>query len=475
MNHYINITNKNTNRLADKIPPLLDSKYFVPLCFLAFFLIRWALIIFVPVEPSSDAAWYYGRAKTLALEGEYSEQGILTAFWPIGYPAFLGLLFKVFGPSVLVGKIANLLLACASFAVLYWVALKLFGSIRIARIAVLLISLYPNNAAYASLLLTETLYAFLVLTAILLLLDRASLWRLVVAGIILGLATLVKTQTILLVPFLIAIATWEGLSVTGMLGVSRRTIAVGLIAMAVVSPWTLRNYKVFGEFILVSTNGGISWLSGNNPSVVGDYLHDFSETDPLVKSVNFSVADQVASDKRARALAMDWIKNNIGAFIGLMPKKIFRLWAPDGEAEWGYQMGSPIYAGNEFWFRLCRGANQAFYVFVLALSMMALWRLAVSRAPLRQYVGYGMAAFFTALCMVFSGQSRYHFPLMPLMIVYSAYTINLGISKFWQTEHAHPRLVPNVEGFGDVGSSVALADAPYAEELKTGEKVEETV
>ena len=70
-----------------------------------------------------------------------------------------------------------------------------------------------------------------------------------------------------------------------------RAVVVGIVALATVSPWTYRNYQVFGTFILVSTNGGMTMLTGNNPSVVGDYGRNFSEDDPLVKAARFSVAD----------------------------------------------------------------------------------------------------------------------------------------------------------------------------------------
>ena len=91
---------------------LMQDSNFLPISFLLFVSIRLLLIFFVPAtDPFSDAAWYLNRATTLAEQGTYSERGILTAFWPVGYPVFLGLLFKVTGVSLLAAKLANLTLA----------------------------------------------------------------------------------------------------------------------------------------------------------------------------------------------------------------------------------------------------------------------------------------------------------------------------------------------------------------------------
>ena len=44
-----------------------------------------------------------------------------------------------------------------------------------------------------------------------------------------------------------------------------RALIVGGCLAATVAPWTYRNYKTFGTFVLVSTNGGENLLIGNNP------------------------------------------------------------------------------------------------------------------------------------------------------------------------------------------------------------------
>jgi hypothetical protein len=94
---------------------VLDSAYFLPACFALFLALRASLILLVPVEMSSDAAWYLGRASGIAAGEGYTEGGYPTAYWPVGYPGFLGVLFYLFGENALVGQAANLLMAAGTF------------------------------------------------------------------------------------------------------------------------------------------------------------------------------------------------------------------------------------------------------------------------------------------------------------------------------------------------------------------------
>ncbi|MCS6944599.1 MAG: glycosyltransferase family 39 protein [Sutterellaceae bacterium] len=375
----------------------------------------------MPVDPESDAGWYFSRARDLAAGNGYAEGGHPTAYWPVGYPAFLAALFSVFNSSVLVGQLANLVLAAATFPLLYAVAKQTLQSETAARLALLLLAVYPNNIAYVALLLTETLFTFLLLLATWLLLKSRGIIWLLAAGLTFGLATLVKSQTILLIVPVVVLAGWARWSWAPLWTGIGRSVVVLVAAAAVVAPWSWRNYLVFGEWVMVSTNGGMALLCGNNPSVVGDYWRDFSCDDPIFDGVKFSVEDQLAADRRARARAFQWIRDNPGDFVGMFPKKFFRLWAPDGEAEWAYQLGSPLYDENVLAFRTVRIANQVLYTFVLIAAAAMLVIAAIRGAPPLVFLGAAIAAVHTAVSLVFSGQSRYHFPTMPFLIMYAAW------------------------------------------------------
>src|SRR5258706_11767500 len=66
-------------------------------------------IFIMSVTPYSDGAWYVARATDIWAGRGYAENGVPTAYWPVGYPGFLAGVFSVFGPSLFVVKMINLL------------------------------------------------------------------------------------------------------------------------------------------------------------------------------------------------------------------------------------------------------------------------------------------------------------------------------------------------------------------------------
>jgi len=310
-----------------------------------------------------------------------------------------------------------------TFWLLYLWTLRTFGDHLVARGAALLLTVYPNNIAYAPLVLTEYLYTALLLLVSVLLLRPHSNARLATAGFVFGLGTLVKTQTLLLVPALVVIACCSAWSLRGVVATTLKAMIAVVVTLLVLVPWTVRNYLELGAFVPVSTNGGMALLAGNNPSVVGDYWRDYNDSNPLFEGVRFSVADQVEANRRAGGIARQWILDNPTQFLALVPKKVFRLWAPDGEAEWQYQAGTPWYDQFALWFRLIRVLNQVFFTVILILCLLALRRLLRSAAPPYMWFGMGVAALFTAISIIFSGQSRYHFPAMPFLLAYAAWVV----------------------------------------------------
>ena len=149
---------------------------------------------------------------------------------------------------------------------------------------------------------------------------------------------------------------------------------------------------------------------------------DYNDDSPLVRDVRFSVIDQVAADARARAAAWGWIRENPTHFFALMPKKLFRLWAPDGESEWIFQAGYPSYNENKTLFRSIRIINQIYYTLIIVCFFFA-WRLWLTPTEPSTWTVPLMLAFFSVLSMVFSGQSRYHAPMMPFVIAFAAWSV----------------------------------------------------
>ncbi len=409
---------------TDSLNALFESPLFLPGCFIFAMGMRAALIFFVPVQMGSDADWFFSRGLGIANGEGYSEGGYPTAYWPVGYPGFLGILFFFFGQDQLAGQLANLLMAAATFFLQLGLTRRIFRSETTARLAVLLLAIYPNNIGYTAFLLTEVYFTFLLLLGTYLYIARYRWGGIFACGIVFGLATLTKPQVIFLPALLILFRLFAGEGWRNLREHAVKGLVIYLIMAAVLTPWAVRNTEVFGEVVLVSTNGGATLLTGNNPSADGGYV----EHDSLVAQRNFSVPDQVESDRRATKLAMGWIKENPARFVELIPLKIWSLWSKDGEAEWGYEAGYSHYQQYRSIFRSIRWANQIFYGLLLIGALIAFIPIVRNRHSVAWpwvLFGYCIMLYLTAISVVFSGQPRFHFPAMPWVIMYAAWSVGM--------------------------------------------------
>jgi 4-amino-4-deoxy-L-arabinose transferase-like glycosyltransferase len=412
-------------------PPLIDRFATSPRALIALWALFVALrvaILLIPVAATSDAEWYVLRAIGLAAgEGYLDNTGAPTAFWPAGWPIAMSLLFRVTGPSLIAVGLFNLACSILTGYLALLLARRLFGSELAARIGLLLFALYPNAIGYVPLALTEVFYtALLLLGCWLVIMRRSALW-LVAAGVVFGVATLVKAQTLVMVPLLFAIDwlrtgdIWRRLPAL----IGQGALVLAMAALTVM-PWTLRNHAQLGAWIAVSTNGGFTLLTGNNDTATGDY----TPADPTVTALMArSDLNEVTRDAEAKRLGWAWIAANPDGFVSLAPRKLARLWLPDGEAEWAYQAGAPSYARFAPLYRAVRILNQAFYAllmlgFAAAFVMMTLNR----RAKRQRWVGWwllpwGVAAYPSLIALIFSGQSRFHYPVMPFVCLASGWLL----------------------------------------------------
>jgi 4-amino-4-deoxy-L-arabinose transferase-like glycosyltransferase len=335
--------------------------------------------------------------------------------------------------------LANIAFGGASFVGVYHLTKRLTQDEVIARTALLALTVYPNHIAYANLLLTEVMYTSFLLWAFILATDRPVLWYWSASGFLFGLAALTKAQTLVFPIFMFYLLFLiEGRSIDRVKAMTwlrenvLRIAIVNLIMFAVVAPWTWRNYQLFDAFIPISTNGGITLLVGNNPNATGDYLSlDLLPAGYITVLHDERVARQVERDQQAGRSALRWIRENPIAFLMLVPRKLFRLWGPDGEGEWGFQAGYADYEPYRLLFRVVRYANQAFYIMILGFAMFATMTVVARRTfPLKLLECLIVPLFTTLLSIIFIGQPRFHFSSMPYLFILAAAGLSqLGPSR----------------------------------------------
>lgn len=417
---------------------LAAAPWVVPALFAVALALRLLLILLLPQQPYSDGAFYFERALGLVSGQGYSEEGHPTAFWPIGYPALLAGSMLVFGKSLAGPLIVNLLSSAAILWLVIWFGRRLGGELA-GRIAGFLYALYPAHIAYSGAILSETSYTAVAMAAFALLVGlRRSWWGLLLSGLLFGFATLMRPQTMLF-----PVGAIVALLVTCRDFGWRDGVRAGLILhfalFAAVLPWSLRNDRVLGQFVLVSTNGGVSLLTGANDQATGDHFEwvDGPLWDASGIPRSQKIVRQVELDRKFRQMARDWIAAHPGHYLALGPRKVALLWLKDSDGFWMLENAHPEKARA---ITAAQWANQLYYALLLALAAFCFWRSA--RALLRgpeDEKGLGlllcMPLFVSLLAFFFTGQIRYHYPAMPFVIVAAGWTLAFCIRRRLPSDH----------------------------------------
>ena len=193
--------------LEDRLWIESDNVTWLALIVAAALVIRVVWILSTLPMPNWDAAEYDGLAWRLASgEGYVNDEGRSTAFRPVGYPAFLSVIYFFFGHSWLAGYITNAILSTLTVILTFRLAREFLPS-RVSLIASSVVALLPSHIAYTTYMSTESLYAVLVLLALIgtCHLVRHPNWKNAAAlGFVIGLGLYVRPSLIMF-PAVVAI------------------------------------------------------------------------------------------------------------------------------------------------------------------------------------------------------------------------------------------------------------------------------
>lgn len=232
-----------------------------------------APLLFTPEQDGTRMARRYDESALSIIAGD----GILfprvwdpartgLASRPPGYPLFLVSVYATLGRSfLLVAAVQNVLTSLAAILV-FLLGSRLFG-VPAGVLGGFLVAVSPHLAATSNLILADALAPIPLLVGFWIALpvvraqlsNREEAIRLIGMGLLLGVGTWLRPNVILLGPF-------AGVFLFFLLGRSRRALlaasVVALTSLVVVTPITARNWMVFGEFVPVSINGGITLWQG---------------------------------------------------------------------------------------------------------------------------------------------------------------------------------------------------------------------
>jgi 4-amino-4-deoxy-L-arabinose transferase-like glycosyltransferase len=190
--------------------------------------------------------------------------------YPVGYSAFLGLFYRVFGESSIVAPIVN---ACvgAAVALVTWLLARHALSENRSRLAGILVAANPELILYAALLMTEPLAALITLVAFWIAVRDSSARRgLIVGALTLGVGALVRPQALLCAPFLALVTNDTKDRIFSWISLRNAVLACAVTLLPVL-PWTARNCRVMDGCALVSTNAGWNLAIGSFPRATGRF------------------------------------------------------------------------------------------------------------------------------------------------------------------------------------------------------------
>ncbi|MEY4762701.1 MAG: hypothetical protein RLZZ200_2557 [Pseudomonadota bacterium] len=369
--------------------------------------VAWALC--VPVEPVSDSHMYDVFARSIASGTGYAyPDGGLTAYWPVGTSALYAALYAAFGFTYLPITLLNIALGVLIVWLTHAVAAQYFDR-RVALLSGAVVSLWPVLIQFTTVLASELPFIALVLSALyvwgrqdLPATLRAMLWGALVCG-----ATYMRPTALVLLALLPA----AQLIGTGSFRQSLVSLCVAALTAAVLfAPWVQRNHRVFGEFVLVSTNGGSNLWMGNHEGSDGGY----------VALPDAQYRNEAERDRLLGKQATDFIKRHPGEYLRLaLGRAAVTYKAETIGIHWNGAL-----AGSGGTGLLTMKVLSSLYWWAILLAAMA-GAVAVLRTrtlPLF-HVLFFVAGFLFAFPILTVAQDRYHLPVDPFLAMFAAFAL----------------------------------------------------
>ena len=396
------------------------------------FLLRlsWALSVHTGLLQGLDMQAYFSSAKNLAdgygltivhglRGGEFPGPGGGQAiFFPPGYALTLGGVFKVAGSSLMAGKLLNVAAGTLTIPLVYFIARRIYGA-PIAGISSVLFAVYPANIFWTSILYAELLFTLPFAAAILLLVyceQDSSHWMPLAFGAMLGYATIIRPQAIVL----LFVATLYWLLRTRSARDAAKPVAVAILGIALwLVPLSIWNTHRAGHVVLVSENLGYNLRIGHSPSADGrfrvpaDFLADVAAGHPTPQGEAIRRSISYAASHPSRELQLSAKKVY---FLYITDSSVLNLAATAG--------ATPIWGSATVADRLARIADIFAYSLILLVAVSVPLTFSWRDERVLMWL---IVAGWTAVHVVFFGEPRYHLPILVVLIPMASCSLH----AFW--------------------------------------------
>lgn len=325
-------------------------------------------------------------------------------FWPPLYAYFIAAPYALFGTLTAV-KWVQVVVSSLAVVAVGRVANAVFGA-EAALVAAAIAAFHPDLIWFSVHFWCETLFLAILWWAFDRLLGadaRPSTRLALAAGMLWGLAALTRETVLYFTPLAAAWLAWRPAAAGG----ARRAAAFLLTAALTIAPWTYRNWVVYKAFVPVATSGGLALYQGNS-GLSRQEVYDKYD----------AVQGRIEQYRWARRMGIE-------AILARQPTWIFeklreempRFWEADSLALIHIEKGA--YGDLGSWVALTAWLLVVLpYVALLGFFVPGVAALQPDRRVVLLLVFLG---FHNLLHVATHGFARYRLPIMPVVIVVSAW------------------------------------------------------
>jgi 4-amino-4-deoxy-L-arabinose transferase-like glycosyltransferase len=295
---------------------------------------------------NSDSEGYLQIAENLNEYGSFSESPepplIPNSFRTPLYSTFIAGILAL-GAGKIGVIIIQIILASLTSVLIYMLGIK-FLSYKVALLAAILFAIEPYSIFISGIMLTETLFTFLLVLSIYLFTKNSNFKNELLlkggAGIVLGLTTLTRPLTIFLIPLgflIIILMKWRKFRI-------QLTVLLAIVflsgSLLTLVPWMIRNNNTFGTYEL-SSNGPHNALFWNISA--HQALNTGESQDKIVKDYEVQISDTASREDlksfewtpKIKEIVVSYMKENLLSYSKFHLVKTVPFFVSDGFREIG--------------------------------------------------------------------------------------------------------------------------------------------
>ncbi len=344
------------------------------------------------------------------------------AFLPPGYSFFLAGVYWLFGHSFFAVRFIQAILSALTVVFAYILTKYMFGE-KVAKLGAWIFAFYPQSVQFADLMQTETVFLFFFLLAMVLFVRslRGASWKtLLAAGLLFGVSALVRSIIMFYLPLIVGFF----LIFKRDRRMIKKSVLVMLLMLAVLVPWTIRNYVVLDAFVPINTKAGWDFFQHNHSDIyyIIRNLSDEpgeDEADRLATDENGHI-DELKLGKVCQRLALKWIVQNPHIFIFKGVRMQWNLYSM--ERTFFVNLRQGYYGHVPKWMLLIAGPYMGL-PFLLLLPLAVIGFVYMKKDNLYFRLILVLFGYFSAIAFIAFLFYRQRYPLVPFLCCFAAYAI----------------------------------------------------